>query len=857
MKLQSNNHGFESNLPENRIAMKIKSSAKMFEILSAGIYSDKVTAVIREYICNAYDAHVSVGKQHIPFTVKLPSQLDPTFSVTDEGTGIDPNLIGEIFWTYGESSKTNDDKMIGALGLGSKSAFAYTKSSFVVKNRYQGTEYTYLCFINETGEPEGSLVGSEVSDISSGITIEFAVRPDDNYAFKHRFEKIYKYWSNVKPIILGIDVEDLDLSEPDRIIEGQDWYLENAKNKESIAIMGNVAYPISLSSIPNLPANLKIIAENPFVIKFPMGSLEFSASRESLSYTNFTCDNLIKRLTEIKDDLSNSFIDKVFTQSKDHVSFYNSFYDTFNKIKKAFKMNRDDSYHSLIDLLIHHLVIDNYVEFLGSKIHILDLEKCRFINEVDFHQSFGLYHGYMKGNYTKKFTLEHSSLIKASCNKDFQSDELLNTSNVYTIKKDSGVLKSQNWISSFVQKTKTLSSIVMSKKQDFDFFTTNSFNITGSKLSFIINDQGSSGKDKFKAFANNAKIDEQFIFVNFDKRVNTIDQVKKELSDIIEKSLSGATINYVSNIDDVREIVKSEKLSKTQIELTSITFNKSKTNISEYVGSNLSKEFRLDIKQLRYKYESNSVFDINELKNKSIVPFIIKRKGNKSLRFDNIDNNLLAVTGSPSAMNLCNHFGYFDEFIDENDTLDILSLSEKQYEKLIKKQVNLKSLSSIISKQLLDQDKIIEDTNKIVILNNIDQLSGFYRSTLFRNLIDLKIKWKNTNSYFKNLYLEYLEFMNNNNRVLHTLNFAKLEIINRIRLSNNSAIVNNSNVIEQKINDRYPMLEFIDFYNIEESDKAEKILNYIEQIDDLIESAIESTDLEIKQNSITKEEISV
>ena len=86
---------------------------------------------------------------------------------------------------------------------------------------------------------------------------------------------------------------------------------------------------------------------------------------------------------------------------------------------------------------------------------------------------------------------------------------------------------------------------------------------------------------------------------------------------------------------------------------------------------------------------------------------------------------------------------------------------------------------------------------------------------------------------------------------------AKLEIINRIRLSNNSAIVNNSNVIEQKINDRYPMLEFIDFYNIEESDKAEKILNYIEQIDDLIESAIESTDLEIKQNSITKEEISV
>jgi sensor histidine kinase regulating citrate/malate metabolism len=106
MKLHQDSKGFEGNLPENRIAMRIENSAKMFEILSSGIYKDKIEAVIREYCCNAYDAQVSAGKKHLPFTVQLPNQIDTTFAVIDEGTGIDPNEIGEIFWTYGHSTKT-------------------------------------------------------------------------------------------------------------------------------------------------------------------------------------------------------------------------------------------------------------------------------------------------------------------------------------------------------------------------------------------------------------------------------------------------------------------------------------------------------------------------------------------------------------------------------------------------------------------------------------------------------------------------------------------------------------------------------------------------------------------------------
>ena len=53
---------------------KIQASAKAFEILSSNIYTHKVRAVIREYNCNAYDAHVDAGNSE-PWDVHLPTAL--------------------------------------------------------------------------------------------------------------------------------------------------------------------------------------------------------------------------------------------------------------------------------------------------------------------------------------------------------------------------------------------------------------------------------------------------------------------------------------------------------------------------------------------------------------------------------------------------------------------------------------------------------------------------------------------------------------------------------------------------------------------------------------------------------------
>ena len=113
-------------------AFTIAANAKMFRILSSGLYSNKEKAIIREVSCNAVDANVQAGNGDTPIEVHLPSALEPFFSIKDNGTGLTPDQMVKIYTQYGNSTKTDDNTMIGALGLGSKSPFSYTSMFSVI-----------------------------------------------------------------------------------------------------------------------------------------------------------------------------------------------------------------------------------------------------------------------------------------------------------------------------------------------------------------------------------------------------------------------------------------------------------------------------------------------------------------------------------------------------------------------------------------------------------------------------------------------------------------------------------------------------------------------------------------------------
>jgi hypothetical protein len=78
------NQAILSNVAETG-EFRIRNSSKAFGILSSGLYSNKIKAIIRELSCNAVDSHVAADKKDVPFTIHLPTKLEPWFSIRDYG----------------------------------------------------------------------------------------------------------------------------------------------------------------------------------------------------------------------------------------------------------------------------------------------------------------------------------------------------------------------------------------------------------------------------------------------------------------------------------------------------------------------------------------------------------------------------------------------------------------------------------------------------------------------------------------------------------------------------------------------------------------------------------------------------
>ena len=276
---------------------RIRNSAKAFNILSSGLYSNKIRAIIRELSCNAVDSHVAAGKKDTPFDVHLPNSMEPWFSIRDYGTGLDHNQVTQIYTTYFESTKTNSNDYIGALGLGSKSPFSYT-DNFTISTVKNGIKGIYTAFINEVGVPSIALMMTEEDCTEpTGVEIKFSVNDRwDFEKFSSEAQHVYKYFK-LRPA--NITVNDVAYVDKD-IIPGVHTYQPNSYSRMSYAVMGNIAYPIEM---PNADTNLGALAtmlDCNLIMEFEIGDLDFQASREGLSYIPQTIASIKRKLIEIQ-----------------------------------------------------------------------------------------------------------------------------------------------------------------------------------------------------------------------------------------------------------------------------------------------------------------------------------------------------------------------------------------------------------------------------------------------------------------------------------------------------------------------------------------------------------------------------
>ncbi len=301
MKLHSavQNEAIVSNVGEIG-EFRIRNSAKAFNILSSGLYANKIRAIIRELSCNAVDSHVAAGKSDTPFDVHLPNALEPFFSIRDYGTGLTHDQVTNIYTTYFESTKTDSNEFIGALGLGSKSPFSYT-DNFTVTAIRDDRKGIYTAFINEQGVPSIALMMEEQTTDPAGVEVRFAV--DQRYDFdKFRQEARYVYeYFKLRPVISGsadFKFTDPEYKEKD-ITPGVHYIAGN----RSYAVMGNIKYPIEIPNAENSLGKLHTMLKCGLVMEFNIGELDFQASREGLSYIPETIQAIKRKLEELNNQL--------------------------------------------------------------------------------------------------------------------------------------------------------------------------------------------------------------------------------------------------------------------------------------------------------------------------------------------------------------------------------------------------------------------------------------------------------------------------------------------------------------------------------------------------------------------------
>lgn len=289
---------------------RIRNSAKAFKILSDGLYSNKIRAIIRELSCNALDSHVAAGKSDVPFVVHLPTMLEPWFSVQDFGTGLDNDQVTNIYTTYFESTKTDSNDFIGALGLGSKSPFSYTEN-FTVTAVKNGMKRIYSAFINEMGVPSIAEMSSELTDEPNGVEVKFSVNDKYDYAsFRHEAQHVFKWFKN-KPTFTGANFTCEELSYKEKDIAPGVHQLSNS-GSNSYAVMGNIAYPLNKMSEPTKHfGDLANLLNCGLVFEFGIGELDFAASREELSFVPLTIRSIKQKLEELNSVLVTHFSAKV------------------------------------------------------------------------------------------------------------------------------------------------------------------------------------------------------------------------------------------------------------------------------------------------------------------------------------------------------------------------------------------------------------------------------------------------------------------------------------------------------------------------------------------------------------------
>ena len=288
----------------------ITGDAHFMHMLSASLYKDQKLAMVREVVCNAWDAHIMVGKTD-PIEVTINNG---ELTIRDFGPGIPHEKIGPIYGVYGASTKKNDGKQTGGFGLGCKSPWSYT-DTFEVTSCHDGKMAIYQMTKSASereGKPSIKPIVVNLPTTESGITVKINIKNyTDSGEIMGNLRHVL-YYGGIPCLLNGALAETIDYDQMKT-----NWLVTNHREgymgPNFLVRYGNVVYPITDHAeykeelaaihrfIKTLPSNTSRYA---MIFQAPPDSLSPTPSREELSMIDMTVQTLKGLLKSFVDELT-------------------------------------------------------------------------------------------------------------------------------------------------------------------------------------------------------------------------------------------------------------------------------------------------------------------------------------------------------------------------------------------------------------------------------------------------------------------------------------------------------------------------------------------------------------------------
>lgn len=284
----------------------LANQAHILRILRDTLYSNKILAVLREYGSNAWDAHIEVGKSDLPIKVVLPTAVDAQLTIRDWGPGLSEDGILNTFVKYGASTKRETNNAVGMLGIGAKSAFAYS-DAFTITSWHGGMKSIWTCALDETDVGVIQKLYEEPCAVEeTGIKIRVPVNPSDIAEFQREAAVLYPFFDPQPDVNLAIEKPAEDRRKSGFLRKHQIQGLPNW-----VAIMGCVPYTLDFRQLEEqleadgLTATAKSLYGGLYL---DIGDVDIAASREALQYTERTKLAVLAKLRELNDEVAEELI---------------------------------------------------------------------------------------------------------------------------------------------------------------------------------------------------------------------------------------------------------------------------------------------------------------------------------------------------------------------------------------------------------------------------------------------------------------------------------------------------------------------------------------------------------------------